>query len=63
LVSLAILPQKRATLLKVRVRFDGGRALGPCSFGGLIYSLRSTLCHQFTKNDKSESAQKPITEN
>ena len=63
LVSLAILPQKRATLLKVRVRFDGGRALGPCSFGGFTYTACDLLlCHQFTKNDKSESAE-PITEN
>ena len=26
--------QKRATLLFSAVRFDGGRARGPCSFGG-----------------------------
>ena len=30
----AILTQKRATLLFVAVRYYGGRAGGPCSFGG-----------------------------
>jgi hypothetical protein len=37
------LPQKRATLLKVRVRFAGGRALGPCSFGGFNVSACDLL--------------------
>jgi hypothetical protein len=33
---LRILPQKRATLLFSAVRFNGGRARGPCSFGGYL---------------------------
>jgi hypothetical protein len=36
-------PQKRATLLFSAVRFDGGRAGGPCSFGGYKYAC-DLLC-------------------
>ena len=35
-IYLRILPQKRATLLFSAVRFNGGRARGPCSFGGYL---------------------------
>ena len=44
LLSARFQPQKRATLFKSAVRFDGEPAQGPCSFGGLLdYCLRSTF--------------------